>query len=254
MEIKIITLFNKIANNEKVPKHIILNNVVFHYDDNVQDYENDFEYLFRDSFSNFDRSEDFLNLEVEEVEIIEEEKEIEKIHMIGDVITYNGYEWYIIEEKDDSFVLFMKERMNKVLIKELFTDTRMIDDDYDVRFSRDKKNNDWRDSYIRQVLNTKFLEKFIIDDLVLMKTKYDSDKESIDYIRLITIAEVEKLGLSIRKVNNEYGYWTMSPSDFCGYYAYVRRVRDDGFAGNVGVDVSYGVRPVIQVKKDVLGG
>ena len=79
MKIKIIDLFNKIANNEKVPNHIISNNVVFHYDDDVQDYENDSEYLFRDSFSNFDRSDDFLNIEVEEVEIIEEEKEIEKI-------------------------------------------------------------------------------------------------------------------------------------------------------------------------------
>ena len=79
MKIKIIDLFNKIANNEKVPNHIISNNVIFHYDDNVQDYENDFEYLFRDSFSNFGRSDEFLNIEVEEVEIIEEEKEIEKI-------------------------------------------------------------------------------------------------------------------------------------------------------------------------------
>ena len=80
MKIKIITLLNKIANNEKVPKHILLTNIVFHYDDDVQDYENDSEYLFRDSFSNFDRSEDFLNIEVEEVEIIEEEKKIEKIN------------------------------------------------------------------------------------------------------------------------------------------------------------------------------
>ena len=79
MKIKIIDLFNKIANNEKVPNHIISNNVVFHYDDNVQDYENDFEYLFRDSFSNFGRSDEFLNIEVEEVENIEEEKELEKI-------------------------------------------------------------------------------------------------------------------------------------------------------------------------------
>ena len=79
MKIKIITLLNKIANNEKVPKHILLTNIVFHYDDDVQDYENDSEYLFRDSFSNFDRSDDFLNIEVEEVEIIEEEKEIEKL-------------------------------------------------------------------------------------------------------------------------------------------------------------------------------
>ena len=79
MKIKIITLLNKIANNEKVPKHILLTNIVFHYDDDVQDYEDDSEYLFRDSFSNFDRSDDFLNIEVEEVEIIEEEKEIEKL-------------------------------------------------------------------------------------------------------------------------------------------------------------------------------
>ena len=83
MKIKIIDLLDKIANNDKVPKHILLTNIVFHYDDDVQDYENDFEYLFRDIFSNFDRSEDFLNLEVE---IIEEEKEIEKI---GEI--YNGF-------------------------------------------------------------------------------------------------------------------------------------------------------------------
>lgn len=79
MKIKIIDLFNKIANDEEVPNHIMLNNVVFHYDDDAQDYENDFEYLFRDSFSNFGRSDEFLNIEVEEVEIIEEEKELEKI-------------------------------------------------------------------------------------------------------------------------------------------------------------------------------
>lgn len=79
MKIKIITLLNKIANNEKVPKHILLTNIVFHYDDDVQDYENDSEYLFRDSFSNFDRSDDFLNIEVEEVEIVEDDKKIEKI-------------------------------------------------------------------------------------------------------------------------------------------------------------------------------
>ena len=175
---------------------------------------------------------------------------------IGDVVAYNGYDWYIIEEKDDSFVLFMKERMNKDLIKELFTDTRMIDDDYDVRFSRHEKNSDWRDSYIRQVLNTKFLEKFIIDDLVLMATKYDSGKECKDYIRLITADEINNLDINIRKVNDGYGYWTMSPSNFYGYSgALVRRVFSDGNVGSgYGVYNSYGVRPVIQVKKDALGG
>lgn len=92
MKIKIIDLFNKIANNEEVPNPIMLNNVVFHYDDDAQDYENGFEYLFRDSFSNFGRSDDFLNIEVEEVEIIEEEKEIEKIGKIYDGFTDSYYD------------------------------------------------------------------------------------------------------------------------------------------------------------------
>ena len=175
---------------------------------------------------------------------------------VGSIINYNGFEWYIIEEKDDSFVLFMKERMSEDLIKELFTDTRMIDGDYDVQFSRDEKNNDWKDSYIRQVLNTKFLEKFIIDDLVLMKTKYDSDKESNDYIRLITIDEFEKLELSVRKVNDKFGYWIMSPRNFyaAATSAFVFFATSAGYANNDWVTSTIGVRPVIQVKKDVLGG
>ena len=176
---------------------------------------------------------------------------------VGSIINYNGFEWYIIEEKEDSIVLFMKERMSEDLIKELFTDTRMIDDDYDVQFSRDEKNNDWKDSYIRQVLNTKFLEKFIIDDLVLMKTKYDSDKESNDYIRLITIDEFEKLELSVRKANDKFGYWIMSPRGFSASTAAAIEFYADstGYAGVWGfVTGTNGVRPVIQVKKDVLGG
>ena len=175
---------------------------------------------------------------------------------VGSIINYNGFEWYIIEEKEDSIVLFMKERISEDLIKELFTDTRMIDYEYDVRFSRDEKNNDWKDSYIRQVLNTKFLEKFIIDDLVLMKTKYDSDKESIDYIRLITIDEFEKLELSIRKANDKFGYWIMSPSFFIASSAaaYEFYARSAGYASSGFVTNALGVRPVIQVKKDVLGG
>ena len=175
---------------------------------------------------------------------------------VGSIINYNGFEWYIIEEKEDSIVLFMKERMSEDLIKELFTDTRMIDADYDVRFSRDEKNNDWKDSYIRQVLNTKFLEKFIIDDLVLMKTKYDSDKESDDYIRLITIDEFEKLELSVRKVNDKFGYWLMSPSNFFATYttALEFSANSTGYAYYGWVASTFGVRPVIQVKKDVLGG
>ena len=119
MKIKIIDLLNKIANNEKVPKHILLTNIVFHYDDDVQDYENDSEYLFRDSFSNFDRSDDFLNIEVEEVEIIEEEKEIEKIGKIYDGFTDSYYDTCLettIKKVDE--IIDVVNKLKKELEKE----------------------------------------------------------------------------------------------------------------------------------------
>lgn len=119
MKIKIIDLFNKIVNNEKVPKHILLTNIVFHYDEDVQDYENDFEYLFRDIFSNFDISEDFLNLEVEEVEIIEEEKEIEKIGKIYDGFTDSYYDTCLettIKKVDE--IIDVVNKLKKELEKE----------------------------------------------------------------------------------------------------------------------------------------
>ena len=115
MKIKIIDLLIKIANNEKVPKHILLTNIVFRYDDDVQDYENDSEYLFRDSFSNFDRSDDFLNIEVDEVEIIEEEKEIEKIRMNGNCFFSESIEAWINKEKSSAYCEFLSNKINELV-------------------------------------------------------------------------------------------------------------------------------------------
>ena len=73
---KIIDLLNKIANEEEVPKKIIYENVTLEYDEKREDYYEDyytcydrglFEYLFKCCVN-------FLN---DEVEIIEEPKEIE---------------------------------------------------------------------------------------------------------------------------------------------------------------------------------
>ncbi len=195
---------------------------------------------------------------IEEIKknLAEQENALEQLKReeIKDIITYNGFEWYIIEEKANSVVLLMKERLSEDLIKKMFTDNRMIDTAFDVRFSRDESNNDWRDSYIRQVLNTKFLEKFNIDELVLMKTSYDIDKVSEDYIRLITIEEMKKADLEKRKTSDNCGYWTMSPSRFSVTYTAANEfyATSVGYANYGWVTNGLGVRPVIEIKKTVL--
>ena len=291
MKIKIIDLLIKIA-KEEAPKKIMYQNKIWNYCKDTQDYTDGISYLIADSVDYIYKPK-FLNAEVE---IIEEEKEIEKIRMngncffsesieawinkekssayceflsnkinelvdevnklkqckkeviegyrVGKVITYNGFEWYIIEEKKESIVLFMKEKLSEELI-------------YDVRFSKDEKNNDWKDSHIRQVLNTKFLEKFITGDLVLMKTKYDDDKTSDDYIRLITIDELKKLDSNIRKVKCNYGYWTMSPGNFNSGLAEVYEFYLSGTYIAIYsslVTGRSGVRPIIEVRKNAIGG
>ena len=65
---KIIDLLNKIANGEEVPEIIKYNNFIYKYNKDICDYDGDDLYLFGNT--------DKLN---EEVEIIEEDKKIEKI-------------------------------------------------------------------------------------------------------------------------------------------------------------------------------
>ena len=77
---KIIDLLNKIANGEKVPKKIKYEEKEWIYGKNVQDYiyEKDIEikYLIQTILNGYRATKDLLFYEVE---IIEEEKDIEKI-------------------------------------------------------------------------------------------------------------------------------------------------------------------------------
>lgn len=114
----------------------------------------------------------------------------------------------------------------------------MVDSDYDVRYSF-TNNNDWKESYIRLVLNTSFI--------------YDLGKENMlkmndDYVRLITKDEVEKMSDEMLKVNDQYGYWTMTP--YSGDASSVWLVRANGNADWYYANyTNSGVRPVIKVKK-----
>ena len=170
---------------------------------------------------------------------------------VGDLINYNGYEWYIIKVEKNYSTLMMKDCLLEDKIKELFDDN-YLDDEYDVKFNLDVSNNNWQDSIIKKVLNYKFFDEFNIDELSLMNTNYDENKYSTDLIRIPTIREIERLSDNIKFSNKNY--WTMSPSNFNSAYAfaYVWYVYSTGNFGSTRTSYGHGVRPVIKVKNKFL--
>lgn len=175
-----------------------------------------------------------------------------KEYKTGDTVKYNNYDWYVIKVNDNNITLMMKDVLDEEKIKKCFTDKNYLDDDNDVRFNIDKTNFDWNDTYIKKVLNSTFLEEFNKEELNLMKTNYDEDKYSDDYIRIPTIREVEKLDINIRK-SNKY-YWTMSPYIFSSYnaIAYVWTVSSTGYLYDFWPTSGFGVRPVINISSDIM--
>ena len=178
--------------------------------------------------------------------------EDEENFKLYDLVKYNGYEWYIIKIDNDNVTLLMKNKLDSDTMKSLF-DEEYLDDECDVKFNSDASNNDWADSIIRQVLNEKFIDKFNKNELNIMKTNYDEDKNSSDYVRLLTIREAGKLPEEIRTINE--CYWTLSPSSFSSDYsiAGVWYVMPSGslYPWN-SVTFSIGVRPVINLKAEYL--
>ena len=162
------------------------------------------------------------------------------------VVEFGTYNWYVIDEDDDTKTLFMKDKMSSKEIEALFDD-EFLDNDKDVIFSL--YNNKWRDSIIRATLNTKFLACWDRDELRPMTT-YLNGIETVDYVRLITKEEVEKLPEEIRKCSGRYGYWTLTPMSGNTYYVF--NVRSSGSVNDYFANITYGVRPVIQVLESEL--
>ena len=174
---------------------------------------------------------------------------------MNQVMTYKDLEWYIIHDSDKEKLLFLKDCFTNEQVLKYFTDKSMVDLECDVRFS--KMRSPWfRDSYIREVLNTAFLAELNKEDLNPMETTVTLDGEFVtttDYVRLITKKEVEQLPIEILKTERKYGYWTMSPYHFSGSSAYVFVVRGStgpGYLGNNVVSNSYGVRPLVSLKSE----
>lgn len=86
MKIKMIDLLNKIANGEEIPNKIAYNDSILKYDDETEDYGCYYgKYLFEYKFATCNN---FLN---DEVEIIEEPKEIEYEQI--EELTCNEYDF-----------------------------------------------------------------------------------------------------------------------------------------------------------------
>lgn len=168
-------------------------------------------------------------------------------------VKFSNYEWYVIDENKG--ILFLKDKFDENKIETYF-DKRILDSNKDVRFNPNAKNIWWADSSIRMVLNSKFLEDLDKDQMDLMEiTASINDKERTteDYVRLITREEAEELPREILKCSGDYGYWTMSPSNFSGW-ASARElvVFASGELTGIGVYYGYGVRPVIRLKSEYL--
>jgi hypothetical protein len=82
---KVIDLLNKIANGEEVPKKILIRGYEFHLSNNYQ--EMNINYAYEDAFDNYWLDCIGIN---EEIEIIEEDKEIEHYDMFD---YFTGYKF-----------------------------------------------------------------------------------------------------------------------------------------------------------------
>lgn len=115
-----------------------------------------------------------------------------KTYKIYDLVKYNGYEWIVINVKDNKLTLMMKNCLPKEKMKEIFSE-KYLDEYGNIKYSLDKTCNDWNKTEIKRGLNNEFLQEFNKEELVKMETNYDEDKYSYDYIRIPKIREIERL-------------------------------------------------------------
>lgn len=172
-----------------------------------------------------------------------------KSYKIYDLVKYNGYKWIVINVENDKLTLMMKNCLSKEKTKEIFNNN-YLDKDSDVKYSLDKKCNDWNKTELKRGLNNEFLKEFDKENLIEMKTNYDEDKYSFDYIRIPRIREIERLDRD--KIAPDKSCWLMSPAYFyaAGSNALEWAQNDTGLLSDWSVNYTLGARPVITIKSD----
>lgn len=156
--------------------------------------------------------EEIIKLKEETRKILEriEELETTKDFKIGDKVTYKGLDWFVIKiknKKKKQVTLMLVDRLPKDILTKVF-DSDCLDSDYDVLF--DRNTYDWKDSYLRKQLNSKFLEVLEINesDLIQMTTNYAEDEYTKDYVRIPSFKDIETLPRGI--IKKDYTYYLMN--------------------------------------------
>ena len=116
MKITIYELLGLIK-DDKAPKTIKYDNYIWTLRTQFNDYWNDASYLITNGFDEWENSKDFLK---ETVEIIEEEKEIEKIDNEHDFYCYTRYDSF---KNDIDKVLYLINGINAT--NDRITDTNL---------------------------------------------------------------------------------------------------------------------------------
>lgn len=194
-----------------------------------------------------------------------------KKYQVYDLVKYNGYTWIVIEA-DLLFVRLMmknclpEEKMKKIFDDDYFFNFDDQDDLYtaidmctytnsgvdynyfsynDIKYSLDKTCNDWNKTEIKRGLNNEFLKEFNKNELVKMKTIYDENRYSFDYIRIPIVGEIERLAPD--KVRPDRCCWTMSSNDVGIWVETVRDIMNPSLSWSKS---RQSVRPVITLKSD----
>ena len=106
-------------------------------------------------------------------------------------------------------------------------------------------------SYLITIPSLSESEKLNLDDLIRMRTNYDEDIFINTLIRIPTLREIEKMPMSIRSCSENC--WTMTASygasEDCDD-ASMFFVTTGGYLSSNGVNYTYGVRPVVKIKKE----
>lgn len=116
MKITIYELLGLIK-DDKAPKTIKYDDYIWTLRKQFNDYWNDISYLITNGFEEWENSKNFLN---ETIEIIEEEKEIEKIDNEHDYYCYTRYDSF---ENDIDKVLYLIQGINAT--NDRITDTNL---------------------------------------------------------------------------------------------------------------------------------
>lgn len=116
MKITIYELLGLIK-DDKAPKTIKYDDYILTLRKQFNDYWNDISYLITNGFEEWENSKNFLN---ETIEIIEEEKEIEKIDNEHDYYCYTRYDSF---ENDIDKVLYLIQGINAT--NDRITDTNL---------------------------------------------------------------------------------------------------------------------------------